>query len=118
MQALDRFLKKILADDGQFTLECDVIDYVIDESGSGVGKSLVTMLSVDDGASWTKLKAPLLDSGRRKYDCGDSCDLHLHAFTERIDDRDMFSFNGAPGLVIGVGNVGSRLAEYASVIRS
>ena len=87
---------------------------VIDESGTGVGKSLVTMLSVDDGASWRKLKAPLLDSGRRKYDCGDSCDLHLHAFTERIDDRDMFSFNGAPGLVIGVGNVGSRLAEYAS----
>jgi Sortilin, neurotensin receptor 3, len=74
--------------------------------GQGLGKRLVTKISHDNGVTWNYLTPPGLDSQRRVFECGDSCNLHLHGLTERRDLRDQFSSAGAPGFMIGVGNVG------------
>ena len=77
------------------------------------GKNTVSQISFDDGVSWNLIKAPIYDSHRIKYDCQDTCYLHLHAFTERRDPRDLYGSLGAPGFMIGVGNVGPTLVEFA-----
>ncbi|KAJ3276766.1 vacuolar protein sorting/targeting protein PEP1 [Terramyces sp. JEL0728] len=84
----------------------------IDDLARGESKKLVSKMSHDDAESFSYLQAPKLDSLGKAYDCGNSCHLHLHAFTERHDKRDMFSSSGAVGLMLGVGNVGSSLADF------
>ncbi|KAJ3357163.1 vacuolar protein sorting/targeting protein PEP1 [Kappamyces sp. JEL0680] len=84
-----------------------------EELPRGKSKRLVTKMSYDDGETWSFLKAPTLDSGKKPYVCkGDCTRLHLHAFTERHDKRDSFSSPGAAGLMIGVGNVGEYLGDF------
>ncbi len=41
-----------------------------------------------------------------------ACSLHLHAFTERTDQKDAFSFASAAGMMVGIGNLGTSLGEY------
>ncbi|KAJ3262293.1 vacuolar protein sorting/targeting protein PEP1 [Boothiomyces macroporosus] len=93
------------------TMIANVISNV-DGLSKGESKKLVTKMSHDDAESFAFLPAPKLDSNNKPYDCGNSCYLHLHAFTERHDKRDMFSSSGAVGVMLGVGNVGSHLTDF------
>ncbi|KAL7747853.1 vacuolar protein sorting/targeting protein PEP1 [Sorochytrium milnesiophthora] len=81
----------------------------------GEGKQLETLITRDDGASWKPVPAPEFDANGDKYDCkgGDGCRLHLHSYTERRDSQNLFDSQSAPGLFLGVGNVGDRLQAYA-----
>jgi hypothetical protein len=60
------------------------------------------------------MQGPPTDSIGGSYNCGSDCDLNLHAFTERHDKRDQYSTPGAPGLLLGVGNVGKSLTKFTS----
>lgn len=40
------------------------------------------------------------------------CTLHIHGYTERIDSRATYSSPSAIGLMMAVGNVGEKLADY------
>ncbi|OWB83834.1 hypothetical protein B5S33_g2468 [[Candida] boidinii] len=77
-------------------------------------KRLKTYITHNDGAQWTSLMAPKVDSDGKKYECDPSknklCTLNLHSFTERTDYRDSLSSGSAVGLMFGVGNVGEFLA--------
>ncbi|CAH2352830.1 vacuolar protein sorting/targeting protein 10 [[Candida] railenensis] len=81
-------------------------------------KKLKTQISHNDGAEWSYLTPPTVDSKGKKYSCiGSSiakCSLNLHGYTERADYRDTFSSASATGLIIGVGNVGEFLESYSS----
>jgi photosystem II stability/assembly factor-like uncharacterized protein len=65
---------------------------------SATPKEIVTQISFDDGRTWDKLAV----DGER---------LHLHAITEQRNAGRMFS-SPAPGIVMGVGNIGKRLNKY------
>ncbi|KAL9056411.1 MAG: hypothetical protein Q9206_002761 [Seirophora lacunosa] len=84
----------------------------IEEAEKGSGKKLRTMITHNDGAEWSLLKAPQKDPEGKSYDCstGD-CSLHLHGYTERRDPRATFSSPSAVGLMLAVGNVGEYLTE-------
>ena len=82
----------------------------------GSKKQLQTMITHNDGSRWSLLSPPLVDSKGQKYECLgkplDQCSLHLHGYTDREDPRDTLSSGSAVGMMIGVGNVGSRLENY------
>ncbi|KAL8723989.1 MAG: hypothetical protein Q9166_008192 [cf. Caloplaca sp. 2 TL-2023] len=84
-----------------------------EEAEKGSGKKLKTMITHNDGAEWSLIKAPQKDSEGKSYECETddvpSCSLHLHGYTERRDPRNVFSSPSAVGLMIAVGNVGEYL---------
>lgn len=68
----------------------------------GLPKKITTQITFDDGRSFHNLKAG--KDGEK--------DLHLHSYSEMRNQGKVFSNKGAPGLVMGVGNVGRELREY------
>ncbi|KAL4783874.1 hypothetical protein BJX76DRAFT_328747 [Aspergillus varians] len=90
----------------------------VDELSGGASKKLRTMITHNDGGEWTLLTPPAKDADGEKFSCSvvegegtDSCALHLHGYTERIDPRDTFSSGSAIGLMMGLGNVGDHLTS-------
>ena len=82
----------------------------------GNPKQLRTVMSMDDGESWEPLPKPVLlkDTAQPCNFADASCSLHLHAYTQRKDRRDLYTFAGMPGLLIGNGMVGTQLPAYSS----
>ena len=84
-----------------------------EEAERGSGKKLRTMITHNDGAEWSLIKAPQNDPDGNSYDCRTDniadCSLHLHGYTERRDPRDVYSSPSAVGLMMAVGNVGEYL---------
>ena len=76
-----------------------------------------SVISHDDGSTWKILNAPEVDSLGKGYNCTSSgsnkCQLHLHSYSSIGHSRSVFSPEGSTGLVLGVGNVGSSLGNYA-----
>ncbi|KAF8985678.1 vacuolar protein sorting/targeting protein PEP1 [Entomortierella lignicola] len=83
------------------------------EVNQGKEKKRRSVITMDNGKSWTTLKAPAKDSDNQNFDCaGSDCTLHLHNYLDRKHSEDMFSSPSAPGMAIGVGNVGATLTAY------
>ena len=93
----------------------NVVDNVA-ELKRGMNKKIKTMITHDDGASWTYLPCPEKDIDNKPTNCDpkdlNKRSLHLHGYTERRDPRDTFSSPSAVGLLIGVGNIGEYLGLY------
>ncbi|GAW82569.1 sortilin [Plasmodium gonderi] len=80
------------------------------QSAKGKNEDLVrTVISFNKGGHWSYLKAPKVDSRGNKYDCGDSCYLHLHGITNYHQYAPFYSIENAVGIIMGTGNVGSHL---------
>lgn len=83
------------------------------ESMTDKQKNLQTLITHNDGAEWSFLPPPSVDSEGKKYSCIGQplrkCALHLHGYTERADFRDTFASSSAIGIFIGIGNVGEKL---------
>lgn len=84
-------------------------------SASTVEKQLESRISFDDGGRWRFLSQPK----DRVYACsqkypstGPQCSLHLHSITSPHDLGYIYSTSLAPGIVMGVGNVGDYLLPY------
>ncbi|KAI8814666.1 hypothetical protein BJ742DRAFT_184196 [Cladochytrium replicatum] len=76
-------------------------------------KKIRSKITYDDGSNWDYINAPHSDSAGKPYDCaGSKCGLNLHAYTERQDQRDLYSSSSAPGLMVAVGNIGEYLSDY------
>ncbi|KAK4046163.1 vacuolar protein sorting/targeting protein PEP1 [Microbotryomycetes sp. JL201] len=82
---------------------------------AGADKSLKTKITFDDGGRWSLIRAPSFDNDGKKVKCDtsnlESCSLHLHSVTQPHNYGKVFS-STAPGLVMGVGSIGSRLLPY------
>ncbi|PWZ03508.1 LOW QUALITY PROTEIN: Oligoxyloglucan reducing end-specific cellobiohydrolase [Testicularia cyperi] len=84
-----------------------------DDASVSRNKDLVTRITHNDGGRWKALIPPSRDVYGQPYACNSvGCDLHIHGFTERDDPRATFSSPSAVGLMMGVGNVGRKLAPY------
>ena len=66
-------------------------------------KQLQTMITFDDGRSFNHLR------GRRDDRKGE---LHLHGYSEMLNQGKVYSNKGAPGLLMGIGNLGEDLHDY------
>ncbi|KAI9281076.1 hypothetical protein BY458DRAFT_499521 [Sporodiniella umbellata] len=71
-------------------------------------KQVRTMISWDDGGSWHPLSPP----NNMNCDTKD-CTLNLHSRSDIQGVGAIFSSVGAPGLAMGVGNVGPFMKEYS-----
>ncbi|KAI8640138.1 hypothetical protein BD408DRAFT_445362 [Parasitella parasitica] len=70
-------------------------------------KKVRTMISWDDGGIWQPLQPP------NKFDCATKeCSLNLHSRSDIHGPGAIYSASGAPGLAIGVGNVGASMNDY------
>lgn len=85
------------------------------DADDGKRKKLKTMITHNDGAQWSYMRAPEKDSEDKPIGCDvsdiNACSLHLHSYTERRDPRATFSSPSAIGLMLGVGNVGEYLGR-------
>lgn len=79
---------------------------------AGSDKNIATFVTYDEGSTWTKLTPPATDYSGNLYDCGSDCSLHIHGSTNRAQPGLLHSVPSAPGLLMGVGNVGSKLLAY------
>ncbi|KAJ1917651.1 vacuolar protein sorting/targeting protein PEP1 [Tieghemiomyces parasiticus] len=83
-----------------------------------VAKRLQTRISFDDGSHWAYLHPPRDDVHGHAYPCVDQdhkdgqCALHLHSVTDNTNYGRVYSSRAAPGLLMGVGNVGPHLLPY------
>jgi hypothetical protein len=78
-------------------------------------KKLVSKMSFDHGGSWQDLQGPSKDVSGKDYACvSGKCNLHLHSVTHPHNLGKVFSSTSAPGLVLGVGSIGSQLSPYES----
>ncbi|KAJ3065235.1 vacuolar protein sorting/targeting protein PEP1 [Podochytrium sp. JEL0797] len=84
-------------------------------------KRVSSRISFDDGATWSRMRAPSVDANGDSWTCNPApakspvdatCALHFHSRTEFHNVGKTFSTISAPGLIIGVGSVGTSLAEY------
>ncbi|KAG0252396.1 vacuolar protein sorting/targeting protein PEP1 [Actinomortierella ambigua] len=85
------------------------------DANLGKKKELRTLITADNGRKWQPLNAPAHDKDGNKYDkCKDNkdCHLHLHNYLDRRHADDYFSSPTAPGMYLGVGNVGETLKPY------
>ena len=69
----------------------------------GEEKSLQSRITFDDGRSFQSMK------GQRDDRKGD---LHLHGYSELRNQGRVYSNKGAPGLLMGIGNLGDDLHAY------
>lgn len=79
-------------------------------------KRLQTKISHNDGAEWDFLPPPAQDRDGKSFSCSsskgdESCALHIHGYTERVDRAKTYSSESAIGIMCGVGNVGPILGE-------
>lgn len=72
-------------------------------------KFIRTKISFNNGANYQFIKPPAVDSNGEPYpECSD-CYLHLHT-QDSSDFPQVYSAQSAPGIIIGVGNVGRHLS--------
>ncbi|MCQ2817742.1 MAG: hypothetical protein MJ252_10800 [archaeon] len=72
-----------------------------------IKNNIKTMITMNKGGDWRRLKAPAEDSNGKEYDCGENCYLHLYGYSSEIPQ--FYSVDSAPGLIIGNGMVGRYL---------
>ncbi|KAH9883738.1 vacuolar protein sorting [Xylariomycetidae sp. FL2044] len=91
-----------------------LVNTVQNPASKADAKKLQTKISHNDGASWAFLPPPNHDVNEKAYSCSsrtgdESCALHIHGYTERVDHRKTYSSEAAVGMMFGFGNVGSSL---------
>jgi len=86
------------------------------DGGSSSVLKLKTVITYDDGSSWSPLRPPQRDMHERPYRCDindiGTCALHLHSVSTPHNFGRVFS-STAPGFVLGVGSVGEYLEDYS-----
>ncbi|KAI3632421.1 hypothetical protein MIR68_009527 [Amoeboaphelidium protococcarum] len=90
-------------------------------NGGDGKKKLESRISYDDGSYWRFINPPLKDVKGKPFKCltdgggsipNEKCALHLHSVTSVKNVGRVFSDAAAPGIIMGVGNVGDYLQEY------
>lgn len=92
----------------------NVVSNAQDVEGRGAGKELQSRITFDDGSTWRRIVPPDRDVSGNPIGCSPSdadCSLHLHSVTTPHNMGRIFS-SPAPGIVLGVGSVGSYLRPY------
>ncbi|KAJ2358042.1 vacuolar protein sorting/targeting protein PEP1 [Coemansia sp. RSA 2618] len=82
-----------------------------DKARNGEPKRLRSLVTVDGGARWHYLRVDGTTPCRQTAPRAGNCALHLHGYTEVSDPENIYSAEGAVGLVMGVGNVGPHLGH-------
>ncbi|CAI2174094.1 5724_t:CDS:10 [Funneliformis geosporum] len=89
------------------------------DKGSAIAKLVQSKVSFDDGSSWNFIKPPEKSLGDTDFQCDSkrdwqdgTCSLHLHSITTTRNIGHIYSAGAAPGVLMGVGNVGSYLFPY------
>ncbi|PKY15605.1 Oligoxyloglucan reducing end-specific cellobiohydrolase, partial [Rhizophagus irregularis] len=110
---------KISQSVGGILLANIVSNYEEVDKGSAIAKKLQSKISFDDGVTWKFIKPPNKNFGGSNFPCMDrgsweqeECSLHLHSVTSGRNNGHVFSSNEAPGVLMGVGNVGPYLLPY------
>ncbi|KAJ7132166.1 vacuolar protein sorting/targeting protein 10 [Mycena epipterygia] len=86
-----------------------------DVEGRNEPKQLKSLITFDDGSTWSPIRAPSKDSAGQRVQCNpddvDICSLHLHSVTTPHNFGRIFS-SPAPGFVMAVGSIGNSLLPY------
>jgi hypothetical protein len=85
-------------------------------SHTEVKESIKTYITHNKGASWDIIRAPRHTHRGDSTDCykDEGCSLHLELYANRGVFSPVYSQESAIGVVIGTGNIGSKLSENSS----
>ncbi|KAG8926574.1 vacuolar protein sorting/targeting protein PEP1 [Tulasnella sp. 418] len=93
----------------------NVVANALEVEGRNVPKKIKSVITFDDGSSWSPIPAPSVDMHGKAVGCDTSdrskCSLHLYSVTNPHNFGRIFSTT-APGFVMGVGSIGDSLKEY------
>ncbi|KAF8649292.1 hypothetical protein AX16_005896 [Volvariella volvacea WC 439] len=93
----------------------NVVANAEDVEGRDAPKKIRSVITFDDGSSWSRIKPPSKDYEGKRISCdpddADECSLHFHSVTTPHNFGRIFS-SPAPGVVMGVGSIGSSLRPY------
>ncbi|KAJ6624911.1 Oligoxyloglucan reducing end-specific cellobiohydrolase [Mycena sp. CBHHK59/15] len=93
----------------------NVVANAEDVEGRGEPKQLKSLITFDDGSTWSPIRAPSVDSEGKRVKCNPAdteiCSLHLHSVTAPHNFGRIFS-SPAPGFVMAVGSIGNSLLPY------
>ncbi len=95
----------------------NVVDNVEETKAGSEKKKIKTMITHNDGAEWMLLAPPKTGVEGKDIGCSvdddgqatETCSLHLHGYTERINPGNTYSSASAVGLMLATGNVGEYL---------
>jgi hypothetical protein len=93
-----------------------IVNIVANRDAISESKRLQSQISHNDGAEWSYLPPPKHGLDGERFSCSsdkgdESCALHIHGYTERVDHRKTYSSESAVGIMFGWGNVGPILGE-------
>ncbi|CAD8114785.1 unnamed protein product [Paramecium sonneborni] len=80
-------------------------------------KAKSTVISFNGGKKWESIKAPKFDSEGNIVECGGECSLHFVGRTESYRQT-IYTVDQAPGIVLGVGNVGLFITQEQNTYMS
>jgi hypothetical protein len=85
----------------------------VDQHGTFTPKKLKSVITFDDGRSWSPIAPPKLDLDENEINCKveDGCSLHLYSVTNPHNLGRIFS-TPAPGILMGVGSASKTLRAY------
>ncbi|KAF8325469.1 Oligoxyloglucan reducing end-specific cellobiohydrolase [Cantharellus anzutake] len=90
----------------------NIVTNVEEMEHSPRAKKIKSMITFDDGRSWSSIQPPTHDESGNPIPCSSKeCGLHLYSVSTPHNLGRVFS-TPAPGFVLGVGSVGSHLAPY------
>ncbi|KAH8676359.1 hypothetical protein BX600DRAFT_377333 [Xylariales sp. PMI_506] len=93
-----------------------LVNVVENQDSDSEPKRLQTQISHNDGAEWSFLPPPKTDLDGKAFSCSsdtgnEACALHIHGYTERVDQRKTYSSESVVGIMFGWGNVGPILGD-------
>lgn len=92
----------------------NVVANAQDVEGRKAQKQLKSVITLDDGSTWSRIKPPSIDIQGNRIPCNvadEDCSLHFHSVTAPHNFGRIFS-SPAPGFVMGVGSIGANLKPY------
>lgn len=92
---------------------------MLGNQGSADDTEVRTRISLDNGGHWSPLAPPAEDSEGNPVQCVADCALHLHGLTDYYRAYGpIYTRENAVGLILGSGNVGSRLYRQSEVVNT
>jgi Sortilin, neurotensin receptor 3,/Sortilin, neurotensin receptor 3, C-terminal len=81
------------------------------KGGKRILDSVRTHITHNKGGKWELIKAPTIDSDKKKVNCylDEGCSLHLQIYSSDGQFAPPYSQDSAVGLIMAVGNVGNKL---------
>ena len=108
--------KNINKKQAETKLSTQRVNSELSESKTDIENNIRTYITHNKGGVWESIKAPAVNAEGKKLNCyiDEGCSLHLQIYSSDGQYAPPYSQDSAVGLILAVGNLGSKLEKYSS----